>query len=552
MIKIKINNIKLNYYNKIKMKKNKSLSKNNYPQNRQNLINKISDALSLKYNNFFTAAKYDNKALKEDVSKLLTTQYYSKDPRDVFKPIETNILDMVKQKNPQLQVKIKKARKLPEIKYTKDKYQEADEPEIPKEKEKEEKKLPRSVTEKPKNQNQNNKLPRKSNNKINNTKVNKTENKVDNNVQLTDINSKKETNTNNAKKEVVSNTMYKIQQEYGAKHTLVDQLNNRIKYDPTIKILEEEEKLYKKEQEERKQKKLIDQKNYLNDLKAQIEEKDKLKEQERQFKIKELEEMQQQAIYDKEKQKQKELDDQQKREKIKQHYEQLIQEKDDLKRKKKLEEEKENKLFEEMVNKEVAEQKKKLIDKKNKIREEIIKTREINAKLAQEKINTEKLNDEKNEDEEHALFKPNSISNNVVKERINRRAKEQEAAGNYLLKIYNSLEKQNQDAYIAEREKQDHKKQLEYEIADKKRQIKMIEYQKSLLATLAQKSLEKEKEKEEEEKYRKSLEDEYARYLVEEKERKQKQFEKYENYRKALEEQIKENKIRELEKMKYK
>ena len=140
MIKIKINNIKLNYYNKIKMKKNKSLSKNNYPQNRQNLINKISDALSLKYNNFFTAAKYDNKALKEDVSKLLTTQYYSKDPRDVFKPIETNILDMVKQKNPQLQVKIKKARKLPEIKYTKDKYQEADEPEIPKEKEKEEKK----------------------------------------------------------------------------------------------------------------------------------------------------------------------------------------------------------------------------------------------------------------------------------------------------------------------------------------------------------------------------------------------------------------------------
>ena len=100
-------------------------------------INKISDALSLKYNNFFTAANYDTKTLKEDIEKLLSTQYYSKDPRDVFKPIEQNILDIVKQKNPNLQVKVKKARKLPEIKYTKDKYQEADEVEKHVEKEKE-------------------------------------------------------------------------------------------------------------------------------------------------------------------------------------------------------------------------------------------------------------------------------------------------------------------------------------------------------------------------------------------------------------------------------
>ena len=41
--------------------------------------------------------------------------------------MKQNILEIVKQKNPNLQVKVKKARKLPEIKYTKDKYQEADE-----------------------------------------------------------------------------------------------------------------------------------------------------------------------------------------------------------------------------------------------------------------------------------------------------------------------------------------------------------------------------------------------------------------------------------------
>ena len=106
------------------MRKNKSTSKNNYKINRQNLVNKISDAMNVKYRNFFAAAKYDSKTLKEDIDKLISTQYYSKDPRDVFKPIETNILNLVKQKNPHLQVKVQKARKLPEIKYTKDKYQE--------------------------------------------------------------------------------------------------------------------------------------------------------------------------------------------------------------------------------------------------------------------------------------------------------------------------------------------------------------------------------------------------------------------------------------------
>ena len=78
--------------------KNKSKTRNNSTVNRQNLVNKISNAMSLKYNNFFTAAKYDIKTLKEDVDKLLTTQYYSKDPRDVFKPIESNILDIVKKR----------------------------------------------------------------------------------------------------------------------------------------------------------------------------------------------------------------------------------------------------------------------------------------------------------------------------------------------------------------------------------------------------------------------------------------------------------------------
>ena len=167
-------------------------------------------------------------------------------------------------------------------------------------------------------------------------------------------------------------------------------------------------------------------------------------------------------------------------------------------------------------------------------------------------MNSEKQNEQS--DQFMDIMKNNSSSNNAIKERINKRAMEQEAAGNYLLKIINSLDKKNKDINLAEqeREKQEQKKQLEYEMADKNRKLKLDDYKKSLLDILVLKNLEKEKQRQEEAKYRKSLEEEYNSYLKEEKERKMKQIEKYENYRKALEEQIKENRMRDLEKLKYK
>ena len=285
------------------MKRGKNKSKSINQANRQNLINKISDAMQMKYNNFFTAANYDTKTLKEDIGKLLSTQYISKDPRDVFKPIESNILDIVKKNNPQLQVKVKKARKLPEIKYNKDKYQEADELE----KQKEENNIPKSALNKNNNLNlKNNMKKAKTNNNIHNTKnnqkngnINKEVHNKENNIQITDIN---EQNINN-KKEETNNTAYKIQEEYGIKHTLVDSLNNRMKYDPSIKQIDEEIKLYEKEQQEKRQKKKMEQQKYLNDLKSQIEEKDKIREEEKRMKLLEFEEIQNEIISEKEKQK---------------------------------------------------------------------------------------------------------------------------------------------------------------------------------------------------------------------------------------------------------
>ena len=534
------------------MKRGKNTPKNKFVQNRQSLINKMSDALSIKYSNFFAAANYDTQTLKEDIGNLLSTQYYSKDPRDVFKPIESNILDIVKAKNPNLQVKIKKARKLPEIKYTKDKYQEADEFErgIDKEKEKE------KDIKKCKNNLRQNKagsfVKKNNNNKTaeKNKNVNK-DNKVENNAnkEMANANNKiKEKNKeeNNKNKEM-SDSTYKIQNEYGIKHTLVDLLKSRIQYDPSVKDIDEEQKLYKKEQEEKKQKKILQQSKYLSELKSQIEEKDKLKAQERQIKMKELEEIHKKIKSDEEKEQKKILEEQQKREKLKKNYEKLIQEKEDIKKQQKLQEIKEDKILSDMITAEINNEKQNILAKKTKEREEIQKLKEINEKLSKEKNSLRKPKDDFIPQD---IFQPNSMSNSVIRDRVNKRVQEQEAAGNYLKKIYSTREKQSNDLYLAEKEKQDQKKKLECEIADKNRKNKIEDYRKSLEDTLVLKSLERKKQQEEEDKYRKSLEEEYALYLKEEEQKKIKKFEKYENYRKALEEQIKDNKAREIERMK--
>ena len=222
------------------------------------------------------------------------------------------------------------------------------------------------------------------------------------------------------------------------------------------------------------------------------------------------------------------MKEKEKQEKLKKNYEKLIQEKEDIKKQKKLQEMKEDKLLSDMINAEINTEKQNILAKKTKVREEIQKLKEINEKLIQEKKNTKKPKDDFVPQD---IFQSYSNSNSVIRDRINKRAQEQEAAGNYLKKIYSSRQKQSDDIYLAEKEKQEQKKKLEYEIADKNRQNKIEDYRKSLEDTLALKSLERKKQKEEEQK-------------------KLKKFERYESYRKALEEQIKDNKVREIERMK--
>ena len=106
-------------------------------------------------------------------------------------------------------------------------------------------------------------------------------------------------------------------------------------------------------------------------------------------------------------------------------YQNFIKEKEDIKKQKKLQEIKEDQKLTEMINAEINNEKQNILAKKTKVREEIKKLKEINEKLILEKKNTKKPEDDFVPQD---IFQPNSVSNSVIRDRINKRVQEQEAA----------------------------------------------------------------------------------------------------------------------------
>ena len=518
---------------------------------RKNLIKKLSEAIKIKYNNVFTVAKYDDNTLKNDIDKLLSTQYCNKDPREVFKPIETDILKIVKTKNPQLKIQVKKARKLPEIKYKLDKYQEADaigehdfntEPNKLKDKTKSKSKptLKKANT-----------VNKKKENSCIDVEVKKdvAVSEVVENKNCEDKNNLEGLNTEVEEiKEspVVQDTMYRIEQTYGTPHKLVDRYREKMKYYPTSQSIAEENLLYEKEKKLQKQQKMEAYQKYLDELKIQIEEKNKRIEKERQRELLELEEIYNQVKIEKEEDEKKKQEERIKQQKLMEKFEKEMIEKKNLDKQKKQKEIEELNKFLAQEKNELTYEQKTYLDRKNRIFKEVRRIQEL--QIAEKKKNAQNQIVEEEEDGE--IFLKNRTSNKVIQDRVNRIAKKQEAASNFLKKIYALKEKKNDDMYIIEREKQEQKKKLELENADKDRQKKMDEIRKCLEENMLIKSMEKEKRLKEEIKMKEDAEKEYALYLKEEEEKKRKEIEKYENYRKALEEQIKENREMEYDKMK--
>ena len=110
------------------MKLSQSLPKNNInkAEKKSYLLHKISDALQIKYSNAFSEANYNPDELNKDIETLITTKYCNWPPRQVFNPIEKEIINKVKTKAPNVEMKVKKARFIKREIPLYDKYEEAD------------------------------------------------------------------------------------------------------------------------------------------------------------------------------------------------------------------------------------------------------------------------------------------------------------------------------------------------------------------------------------------------------------------------------------------
>ena len=185
---------------------------------------------------------------------------------------------------------------------------------------------------------------------------------------------------------------------------------------------------------------------------------------------------------------------------------------------------------------------KQYLERKKKIREDVLKYQNSQKNNIVNKSFDNKINEKYNP--------PKLItSDDIIQMRIINRTLSQEKAADNLLKILQ--EKKNNTINIDNknkcRENQLKKTQMECEIADKNRMIQIEKMRKSLDCSIDSKIKRKEEEKNKDKFYRELMDKDYALYLREENEKKRKKIEQMEQYRKLIEEQIQEKKQKDLE-----
>ncbi len=544
------------------------------------LVNKISSALKIKYKNLLIKSNYKDKELKSDLSNLITTEYYSWKPKDVFSPIEKSFIEILKKKLPNLITKNKVKKKITSLSPLIDKYKKADIEEKRKlekyietiKQNKKEKDKCKSVLNKSKNhsvknlQLTNNLEKQIKLNPINNIPIPIIKSLPNNNYELNNnkeiINNKEKednylsTNISNINLNNSINSEDKIDfdndliEELGKPyHELLDKY--KLKLENGLidnKLLLEENKKYEEEQKEIKRKKLeesIELQNYLN---WQIMEKNNRKKEEEEKDYKYL-------IY------------------LKEDYEKWIKDEEE---KKNIEKEKKIKFHKILL--ELIEEKNKInnshnknITEENNYNENEEKNKEENLKRSKQKEylkEIEKVKSENNiiqiqkrekekEQEKKRLKEIEQLNNkkdeysNSIQTKIKKRILEQEKVKTLLLNIYKTKQKFFDDnKYIKELEEQNKKNEIEKEREEKLRLKQIDEVYQSNLFEITLKNKKKLKQKEEDKNYRIQLCKSYDNYIKKEKEEKIKEIEKYKKYRKELEEQIKENKRRNLNRIK--
>ena len=77
---------------------------------RSYLINKLTDALYVKYNNIFFSIGYSKNMIKTEIDNLISEKDLLLSPNELFKPIEIAILDIIRKKFPKKILEAKKAK----------------------------------------------------------------------------------------------------------------------------------------------------------------------------------------------------------------------------------------------------------------------------------------------------------------------------------------------------------------------------------------------------------------------------------------------------------
>ena len=72
---------------------------------KEELIKSISEKLKKKYGTTLKEVEYSDEDLEKDIEELIVTQYFSLEPEELFNPIEQDILNKIKEKNPEIEIK---------------------------------------------------------------------------------------------------------------------------------------------------------------------------------------------------------------------------------------------------------------------------------------------------------------------------------------------------------------------------------------------------------------------------------------------------------------
>ena len=71
----------------------------------KDLVKKFAEELKQKYGKTLTEVEYLDSDLEKDIEDLIVTQYFSLEPEELYNPIEQDILNKIKEKNPDIEIK---------------------------------------------------------------------------------------------------------------------------------------------------------------------------------------------------------------------------------------------------------------------------------------------------------------------------------------------------------------------------------------------------------------------------------------------------------------